>query len=116
MSLHAAESLRPRRRPSSNGSATADEADHVAYQLHTLTSDLGRYFSGATTAHQAFQVLDAMEGRALAAEERAAKAEKVLVAASHALKSYQYGNASTELAASIAEACDELLATERAAA
>jgi hypothetical protein len=35
---------------------------------------------------------------------------KVLQAASHALRSYQYGNASTELAQSTADACDAAIA------
>lgn len=57
-----------------------EEADHVAYRLHSLETDLKRYFKGAETVHQAFQLLDTMEGRALAAEERAAAAEARLAA------------------------------------
>lgn len=34
---------------------------------------------------------------------------EALKGASHALRSYQYGNASTELAASIADRCDAVL-------
>lgn len=43
---------------------------------------------------------------------RASKCESLVTAltgASHALRSYQYGNSSTELAEEIADACDEAL-------
>lgn len=46
-------------------------------------------------------------------EARASKSEILVTAltgASHALRSYQYGNSSTELAEEIADACDEALA------
>lgn len=48
-----------------------------------------------------------------ALEPRAAlggEALKMLTAATHALRSYQYSNASTELAAGVADACDALMA------
>jgi hypothetical protein len=38
---------------------------------------------------------------------------KALEAATHALRSYQYGNASTELAMSVADFCDVALAKAR---
>ena len=40
---------------------------------------------------------------------RVASLEKMLTAASHALRSYQFGNASTELAQSVADAADAAL-------
>jgi len=39
------------------------------------------------------------------------EARRLLAAASHALRSYQYGNSATELAAEIADAIDNFLET-----
>lgn len=46
-----------------------ERLDHEAGAAAMMQADLAQYFGGARTAHQAFLVLDAMEGRALAAEE-----------------------------------------------
>lgn len=40
------------------------------------------------------------------------ESKRLLVAASHALRSYQYGNAATELAAEMADAIDRFLKTD----
>jgi len=45
-------------------------------------------------------------------ESHKTKTEKLLTAAYHALRSYQYGNASTELAEGIADKIQEFLEAE----
>ena len=47
-----------------------ETCDHEAGNYHAMTRDLERYFNGARSVHQAFLVLDFMEGRVLAAEEQ----------------------------------------------
>ncbi len=47
----------------------------------------------------------ALDARAALGDE----AWNVLTGANHALRSYEYGNASTELAAGIADACDKVM-------
>lgn len=49
--------------------AENEQLDHDAGAYGALTAELARYFDGARTAHQAWLRLEAMEGRALAAEE-----------------------------------------------
>ena len=44
-------------------------------------------------------------------EKALAESKRLLDAASHALRSYQYGNAATDLAEEMAEAIDAFLAT-----
>lgn len=48
------------------------QADDEAEAAHSALSSLGTYFKGARTVYDAFCLFDSMEGRALAAEERAA--------------------------------------------
>jgi hypothetical protein len=51
--------------------AENEQLDHEASSWHGMAAELARCFEGAKTVHQASLVLDAMEGRALAAEQRA---------------------------------------------
>jgi hypothetical protein len=56
-----------------------DETQNDADAYHAMRAELRRLFgSGADTAFQAYLVLDAMEGRAIAAEKRAKRAEEAL--------------------------------------
>jgi hypothetical protein len=64
--------------------------------------------SRTTCVHVADMLL-ALKACAEAAAKERDKLRKALKGASHALRSYQYGNGSTELAQSIADACDAAL-------
>lgn len=50
--------------------------------------------------------------RLAACETEAKKLREIIKAASHALRSYQYGNSSSDLAKEIADQCDHILGNE----
>lgn len=86
----------------------------VSVQHHTITV----YFEGIEDGPGFKLVAIASEHGSLQREEAKANArliaaapcmKEALKAASHALRSYQYGNASTELAKAIADKCDAAL-------
>lgn len=52
------------------------ELQNKAYLLSKAHDDLARFFKGAKSVHQAYLEYDAMEGRALAAEEKLAALTK----------------------------------------
>ena len=61
------------------------------------------------------QTLDWLNFRIDELEEREKLLRSILVAASHGLRSYQYGNASTDLAEEMADHIDIMLANQQEA-
>lgn len=89
-----------RQKPSSSEA----DAEDRGYQ-RGLTAGVSMGIARARMAVDRLRVPDIVEDARKPAEPFAA-----LTAASHALRSYQYGNASPELAESVADSCDEALA------
>jgi hypothetical protein len=66
------------RREADEAIEARNAAEERADTAQSTLADLARYFEGATTPHQAWLVLDSMKGRALAAEEDAARLRAIL--------------------------------------
>lgn len=58
--------------------AANEQMDHEVGSYHAMIAELERLFDGARSAHQAWLKYEAMEGRALAAEEQAERLQAEL--------------------------------------
>jgi hypothetical protein len=68
--------------------AQVTNAEHEAEHFASLPQQIARYFKGARSPWEAFCLLDSMEGRALAAEEKLSRGERSTTLSDKALARY----------------------------